>query len=302
VNFIIMSHTGESHTVDAPNWMMAMAKAMGHFNLEPASMGRWVCTPMGAGTVTVEDPKTDQSWLVREVPEGAEAPVVAPPSRPSMPPQPAPAAVAPPPPPAFAAPTPSIAAPPSSAGAAAIVPSPVAVPVPVSAPAPEPEEEPETLAERLFDLSFDIAESNPPEAARLSLELIEEFVQCEAASIVRGTLNDTALTFLAASGPVGGSIIGKKVPFGKGLIGLCFDMGLTVQVNDVAREERHYNDLDRQTGFQTRSSLCVPIRDEEGNAFGVIQLLNPKAAFSDWNIETVETVARTLVGPLGAGA
>jgi adenylate cyclase len=79
-------------------------------------------------------------------------------------------------------------------------------------------------------------------------------------------------------------------------------MGLTVQVNDVAREERHYNDLDRQTGFQTRSSLCVPIRDEEGNAFGVIQLLNPKAAFSDWNIETVETVARTLVGPLGAGA
>jgi GAF domain-containing protein len=170
-------------------------------------------------------------------------------------------------------------------------------PVPQPIIEEEEEEEPETLAERLFDLSFDIAEAAPGEAARLSLELIQEYVPCEAASIVRGTINDIALTFLAASGPVGGEIIGKRVPFGKGLIGLCFDMGLTVQINDVEHEKRHYSAMDQKTGFHTRSALCVPIRDT-GGSYGVIQLLNPPSNFTEWHIECVETVAGTLAGPL----
>lgn len=163
-----------------------------------------------------------------------------------------------------------------------------------------PIEEPEGLAERLFDLSFDIAGASSEEGAGLALKLIQEFVPCEAASVARGDLNDICLFIVAASGPVGDKMRGKKIPYGQGIVGLCFDMAITVQVDDVAHHKSHLAHIDRETGFQTRETLCVPIRDDMQRMFGVLQLINPANSFQDWHIECAETVARTLAGPLGA--
>jgi hypothetical protein len=163
-----------------------------------------------------------------------------------------------------------------------------------------PATEPPGLAERLFDLSFGLAEASSEAGAQLALDLIQEFVPCEAASVARGGLNDTSLLIVAASGPVGDKMYGKSIPFGRGIVGLCFDMGLTVQVDDVAHHKSHLSQIDQETGFHTRAMLCVPIRDDMQRMFGVLQLINPDSEFQDWHIECVETVARTLSGPLGA--
>jgi hypothetical protein len=177
-------------------------------------------------------------------------------------------------------------------------------PLPVAsekkAPRAAPASEPEGLAERLFDLSFDIAGASSEEGAKLALALIQEFVPCEAASVARGGLNDTCLLIVAASGPVGDKMRGKRIPYGQGIVGLCFDMAITVQVDDVAHHKSHLARIDQETGFQTRETLCVPIRDDMQRMFGVLQLINPSDGFQDWHIECVETVARTLSGPLGA--
>ena len=102
-----------------------------------------------------------------------------------------------------------------------------------AAPGPTTEttepDEPESLAERLFDLSFQIAGAPPDDAGRLALSILEEFIPCEAASVARGTLNDTSLHIIAASGPVGSRVQGMKIPFGQGIVGLCFDMGISVR-------------------------------------------------------------------------
>ena len=322
--FMVESNSEESVKVDAPNWMMAMTKAMAFMDIDPASMGRWICTPDASGTVHIEDPVAGGSWFVRPEGESAGVQVVASGASAAAPPVEAPAAKEPAaptpsaPPPMLQMPTrPSIKAPepepepepeevaPSEPGAIA-PPTPAAItpPQPAAAAAPEPAPEPiaegaapSDLAERLFDLSFDITGESPNVACSKSLDLILEFVPCDAASVLRGTLNDVALTFVAVHGPVADSLLGRKVAFGDGLVGLCFDMGFPIQVRDVEHDERHLADIDEETGFTTREVLCVPVKNEHGT-FGVIQLINPPASFEHWHVDAADTVSRTLASAL----
>ncbi len=157
---------------------------------------------------------------------------------------------------------------------------------------------PPDLAERLFESSMDITgAADKNSACSAALEIALGLVTCEAGSVLRGTINDSQLTFVAVSGPVGGQLLGRKVPFGEGLVGVAFDLGITVQVNDVSRDQRHNKDIDNETGFVTRSILCVPIRSS-GEFYGCLQLLNPPGRFQSWHIEVAETVSRTLAGAL----
>ena len=160
-------------------------------------------------------------------------------------------------------------------------------------------DEPESLAERLFEASMDFMGAEPAEACQIALELVNEFVYSEASSIAIGTLNDRELTFVAATGPVKDKIIGQALPFGKGLIGLCFDMRATMTFADVYENENHHSAIDEATGFRTVAAMCVPILDEAGLVYGVIQLLNTsdRKFYSD-DEEAVEHIARALAGAL----
>ena len=131
----------------------------------------------------------------------------------------------------------------------------------------------------------------------MSLELILQVVPCEAGSVLRGSINDPSLKFVAAAGPVGDRLVGKELPFGEGIVGLCFDIGIAVQVNDVSSDERHFRAFDDATGFRTRDTLCVPIKNEHG-AFGAVQLINPAVAFETWQVDAVEQIVGTLATAL----
>jgi adenylate cyclase len=47
-----------------------------------------------------------------------------------------------------------------------------------------------------------------------------------------------------------------------------------VRVADAYDDPRFNPDVDRRTGFRTRSVLCLPLHDSAGNVFAVTQLLN----------------------------
>lgn len=160
-------------------------------------------------------------------------------------------------------------------------------------------DEPESLAERLFEASMDFMGAEPAEACQIALDLVNEFVYAEASSIAIGTLNDRELTFVAATGPVRDQILGQSLPFGKGLVGMCFDMRATMSFEDVSQNEHHHSALDEATGFRTVAAMCVPILDDSGLVLGVIQLLNSseRKFYSD-DEEAVENVARALAGAL----
>ena len=297
MQFTITAQNGDSVRIAAQNWMLAMGKAMPFFAIDLVQAGKIVCSPGGDGGVFVEAIWVDKTWMIREIAPAlkivASAPTVAEQEAPEEEQEVEAESV-------------------SEDGPVAPPPSlmmPVTSTLHIDAPAApeveddedEEEDEEETLAERLFDLSMDIAGAEPDQACELALALLLEFVPAEAASVARGSLNDPHLTFVAASGPVADRIIGKHVPFGEGLVGLAFDMAGTLVVNDVTDDGRHMVSLDDETGFSTLATLCVPILDAEESAFGVIQLLNPKGhEFSPEHIEAAETVARTLGTALAA--
>jgi len=61
-----------------------------------------------------------------------------------------------------------------------------------------------------------------------------------------------------------------------GVAGHVFSTGEGVVVNDAYADPRFNRDIDEETGYQTKSILCVPIRTVKGEVIGVAQVLNKK--------------------------
>jgi len=66
--------------------------------------------------------------------------------------------------------------------------------------------------------------------------------------------------------------VGKE----KGIVGLCLQIGKKIKVDDAYSDVRFNQDVDKLTGFRTKTILCMPLKDENGDIFGVIQSINKK--------------------------
>jgi putative ABC transport system ATP-binding protein len=73
-----------------------------------------------------------------------------------------------------------------------------------------------------------------------------------------------------------GKPIDIRIPIQTGIAGYVARTGQTLNVPDAYKEPHFNPDADKQTGYRTRSVLCVPIKDHEGRVFAVAQLLNKK--------------------------
>jgi HD-GYP domain-containing protein (c-di-GMP phosphodiesterase class II) len=65
-----------------------------------------------------------------------------------------------------------------------------------------------------------------------------------------------------------------RVPFGKGIAGHVASSGLTINIKDAYQDQRFNHDLDRLTGYRTRSILAVPLRNVSGHIIGVFEAMN----------------------------
>lgn len=62
---------------------------------------------------------------------------------------------------------------------------------------------------------------------------------------------------------------------GQGIAGWVAETGRSCLVNTPAKDPRFFGDVDRRTGFETRSILCSPIQGPHG-VIGVVEVLNKK--------------------------
>jgi len=67
---------------------------------------------------------------------------------------------------------------------------------------------------------------------------------------------------------------GVRIPLSTGIAGAAATSGVPVRVDDAYADPRFNPEVDRRTGFRTRSLLALPVRDRQGRVFGVAQLLN----------------------------
>lgn len=104
------------------------------------------------------------------------------------------------------------------------------------------------------------------------VETAAETVGAEAGSILLYD-EDGKLRFHTASGDAARAVKPMAVEPGQGIAGWTADTGEPAIVNDVAADPRFEDSFDRETGFRTRSILCVPLTLEH-RVIGVIELLN----------------------------
>lgn len=67
-----------------------------------------------------------------------------------------------------------------------------------------------------------------------------------------------------------------RIPVSAGIAGLVATTGSPVRISDAYRDPRFNPEVDKKTGYQTRSILCVPMRNRRGQVIGVFQVLNKR--------------------------
>lgn len=65
-----------------------------------------------------------------------------------------------------------------------------------------------------------------------------------------------------------------RIPAHAGVVGHAIDTGQPVIIEDAYRDPRFNQEIDKQTGYRTKSLLAIPIRNNEGNIMGAFQAVN----------------------------
>lgn len=97
---------------------------------------------------------------------------------------------------------------------------------------------------------------------------------CETSSLF---LHDASTDELTSVVIHNSNIVEIRFPPDKGLTGVCFRTGETVNVANAYDDPRFYREIDEKSGYRTRALLAAPIRDNTGKVIGVIDALNRRS-------------------------
>lgn len=111
------------------------------------------------------------------------------------------------------------------------------------------------------------------EVLNLIAEKMTELVRSEAWSLL--LINDKSgeLHFEVAAGDRGSIVKGFRLQIGQGIAGYTAKTGKPMIVHNAQEDSRFFQEVDKNTGFCTRSILCVPLKSK-GRTLGVIELIN----------------------------
>lgn len=127
------------------------------------------------------------------------------------------------------------------------------------------------------------------------LELVNDYLGSEAISIFVLDESKDVLVLEYAAGPGSQEIRGIQVPVGLGVVGWTVKYNESLIVPSTDLDPRFYSGIDEQTGFVTRSILCVPLI-QAGRARGAIEALNKKSGYFDHqDVMLLEEIAQVVV-------
>src|SRR6185436_19462483 len=117
--------------------------------------------------------------------------------------------------------------------------------------------------------------------AELDLDTLLQRVMAEATRMLhaeRSTLllRDERTLELFARVAEGDSVGEIRFPDTAGIAGSVFTTGRSINIAHAYADLRFNPEFDRQTGFFTRSILCVPVITNDGHVIGVTQVLNKR--------------------------
>jgi len=133
---------------------------------------------------------------------------------------------------------------------------------------------------------------DPSELLTLVLERVSRVMDGERSTLY--LLNDAG-DELYAEVAQGEHVQEIRLPVGEGLAGTVAKTGRSLNIKDAYKDPRFDGAWDKRTGFRTRSTLCVPLKNQHGRTIGVVQVLNKREGYFSLEDEA-------LLSALGAQA
>ncbi|MHC4768624.1 MAG: PP2C family protein-serine/threonine phosphatase [Planctomycetota bacterium] len=160
--------------------------------------------------------------------------------------------------------------------------------------------------ERVLDAARRLsASSDLTEVLAVILDAMRDTLDAERATVFEYDPEHDELFSTVAhglAGPVGagqaaalaepGEVI--RMPADAGLAGQCARERRVLNIPDAYADDRFNPDIDRRTGFRTRSILAAPLLDLDGELIGVAEVLNRRGGPFDVRDEQVSTSLASL--------
>lgn len=145
----------------------------------------------------------------------------------------------------------------------------------------------------IFDIAQSLSSTKDVDALLKRIDsTAEKLLDAEASSIMLLDDDKQNLSFKLATGEKGGLVQKMKVKVGQGISGTVAETKKPLLVNDVASDARFNQQVDRTSGFVTRSIICVPMM-AENELIGVMEVLNKRgtAVFTADDQSILESLA-----------
>uniref|UniRef100_A0A7S1C5Y3 GAF domain-containing protein n=1 Tax=Bicosoecida sp. CB-2014 TaxID=1486930 RepID=A0A7S1C5Y3_9STRA len=89
-----------------------------------------------------------------------------------------------------------------------------------------------------------------------------------------------------------------RIPMDKGIAGAVATSGEMINIHDAYEDSRFNQEVDRASGYRTRTILCMPLRGTDAKVVGVIQLINKRFGVFDAEDEEIMEVFLNIAGPI----
>lgn len=123
------------------------------------------------------------------------------------------------------------------------------------------------------------------------LEQTSQALHAEVVSLALITSADQFLTYVASTADQGHRIVGLQLERGQGIAGWVAEKGHSVIVQDTGQDPRFDPQVDRHSGFETRTVACAPIT-LHGEVIGILEAINPlSGAFDSDALNFLEGIA-----------
>jgi len=143
---------------------------------------------------------------------------------------------------------------------------------------------------RLLDFCLEInSERNVDSLIDLLVARIPRVLGAERGTLLLHEATRGELWSRVADGLEDGRTI--RVPDHSGLAGACFQANEALNIADAYTDPRFNSEIDRETGFTTRSILSLPLRDAHGLPIGVVQVMNRAGGFGPAEVEFCSLLA-----------
>jgi diguanylate cyclase (GGDEF)-like protein len=130
------------------------------------------------------------------------------------------------------------------------------------------------------------------EIYRVVMDKISRLLKPDSWSLLMVDETTKELSFVIAVSPAAAELKKVRLAPGEGIAGWVARHGEPLLVPDVSRDDRFSAQVDRRSGFTTRSIICVPLKTRE-HTLGVIQLINgmDQGEFARTDLNILSTIA-----------